>query len=87
MLYGESIAFIRDFFFVFLPTKKSKMGSMGFRSNTLLLGIGFPKFFSHVLPVFKQRFVCLLVVSYNDYSTWYLIKKIKMSVEKSFKMP
>lgn len=31
--------------------------------------------------------VCLLVVSYNDYSTWYLIKKIKMSVEKSFKMP
>lgn len=75
------------FFLVFLPTKKSKMGSMGFRSNTLLLGIGIPKFFSHVLPVFKQRFVCLLVVSYNDYSTWYLIKKIKMSVEKSFKMP
>lgn len=85
MLYRECIEFIRDFFSFFYLRKSRKWVQWAFVVTHFKIDKIARDRDSKILLSCVTG--CLLVVSYNDYSTWYLIKKIKMSVEKSFKMP
>lgn len=90
MLYRKCIEFIRDFFSFFFYLRKSRKWVQWAFVVTHFKIDKIARDRDSKILLSCYRFlnnVCLLVVSYNDYSTWYSIKKIKMSVEKSFKMP